>query len=45
MADAAAEYAKKENISNIVGSEFMLRITEDTVLSFPLSGEDRRERT
>jgi putative RecB family exonuclease len=43
MADAAAEYAKKENISNIVGSEFMLRITEDSVLSFPRSGEDRRE--
>ncbi len=43
IADAAAEYAKKENISNIVGSEFMLRITEDSVLSFPRSGEDRRE--
>ncbi len=43
IADAAAEYAKKENVSNIVGSEFMLRITEDTVLSFPRSGEDRRE--
>jgi putative RecB family exonuclease len=41
--EAAAEYAKKENISNIVGSEFMLRITEDTVLSFPRSGEESRE--
>lgn len=43
IADTAAEYAKEENVSNIVGSEFMLRITEDTVLYFPHSGEDGRE--
>jgi len=43
MVDAAAEYAKKENISNIVGSEFMLKVIENTKLVFPLTGEDGRE--
>lgn len=43
IADAAAEYAKKENISNIVGSEFMLKVIEETILNFPKAGEELRE--
>lgn len=43
MANAAAEYAKKENISNIVGSEFMLKVIEETVINFPKAGEELRE--
>jgi putative RecB family exonuclease len=43
IADAAVTYAKKEEISNITGSDFFLKITEETTLSFPHSGEDDRE--
>jgi putative RecB family exonuclease len=43
MADAAAEYAKKENIFNIVGSEFMLKVITETILNFPKAGEELRE--
>jgi putative RecB family exonuclease len=43
IADAAVMYAKKEGISNITGSDFLLKITEETTLSFPRSGEDDRE--
>jgi putative RecB family exonuclease len=43
IADAAVTYAKEEGISNITGSDFLLKITEETTLSFPRSGEDDRE--
>jgi putative RecB family exonuclease len=43
IADAAVTYAKKEEISNITGSDFLLKITKETTLSFPRSGEDDRE--
>lgn len=43
IADAAVTYAKKEGISNVTGSDFLLKITEETTLSFPRSGEDDRE--
>lgn len=43
IANAAETYAKKEGISNITGSDFFLKITEETTLSFPRSGEADRE--
>ncbi|MDP3112987.1 MAG: hypothetical protein Q8M71_12865, partial [Thermodesulfovibrionales bacterium] len=41
--DAAITYAKKEGVSQITGSDFALKITEEEVLSFPKSGEEGRE--
>lgn len=43
IADAAAAYAKKEGITNITGSDHVLKVIEETVLSFPKSGEEGRE--
>ena len=43
IADAAVKYAKKEGISNMTGSDFLLKITEETTLSFPRSGDVDRE--
>ena len=40
---AAITYAKKEGVSRITGSDFALKITEATGLSFPKSGEEGRE--
>lgn len=40
---AAVEYARREDITNITGRDFMLRITEENGLAFPRSGEERRE--
>jgi len=41
--DAAIKYAKKEGVSQITGSDFALKITEEEVLQFPKSGEEGRE--
>jgi len=43
VADAAASYAKEEGLTNITGSDYILRVTEETVFNFPRSGEERRE--
>jgi putative RecB family exonuclease len=43
IADAAASYAKKEGILNITGRDFILKVIEEVVLSFPKSGEEDRE--
>jgi len=41
--DAAVRYSKKEGVSNITGSDFMLKVIEETVLNFPKAGEEGRE--
>ena len=43
ISEAAAAYAKKEGITNIVGSDHMLKILEESVISFPGSGDEGRE--
>jgi len=43
IADAAVKYAKKEGISNMTGSDHIVKVIEETVLSFPKSGEEGRE--
>jgi len=43
ISDAAVEYSREKKMSNITGSDFMLKITEETGLAFPRSGEDDRE--
>lgn len=40
--DAAVEYARKEEITSITGSDFMLKVLEKTGLAFPCSGEEGR---
>ena len=41
--EAAIEYARREEITNITGSDFALRIIEGTEFVFPRSGEEGRE--
>jgi len=41
--DAAKTYAEKEGITNITGSDHVLKIVEKTVLQFLRSGEEGRE--
>jgi len=41
--EAAVEYTRREEITNISGSDFVIKVTENTALAFPLSGEDGRE--
>lgn len=41
--DAAITYAEKEGITNITGSDHVLKIVEKTVLQFLRSGEEGRE--
>ena len=41
--ETATKYAKEQGITNIIGSDFILKITENTVLSLPLAGEEGRE--
>ena len=41
--DAAIAYAEKEGVTNITGSEYILKIVEKTVLQFLHSGEEGRE--
>ncbi len=43
IADAAITYAKKNEISQISGSDYALKVTEEEVLSFPKSGDEGRE--
>ncbi|MBI4699155.1 MAG: PD-(D/E)XK nuclease family protein [Nitrospirae bacterium] len=43
IADAASKYAQKEGVSNITGSDFILKVIEENVLGFPRSGEEGRE--
>jgi putative RecB family exonuclease len=43
IGDAAASYAKKEGITNITGGDYILKVIEETILSFPKSGEEGRE--
>ncbi|MEK6527322.1 MAG: PD-(D/E)XK nuclease family protein, partial [Nitrospirota bacterium] len=43
ISEAAIEYAQKESITNITGSDFMLKVLEKTGLAFPCSGEEGRE--
>src|SRR4030042_3850393 len=42
IADAAVDYAKREGITNIIGSDCILKVIEETVHSFPKSGEEGR---
>jgi len=44
ISDAAFQYAKKEGVTSITGSEFALRITEEQVLQFLRSGEEGRDK-
>lgn len=41
--ETAIAYAKAHGISKITGSEFFLRISEQTDLQFPLAREEERE--
>lgn len=41
--ESAIEYARKEDITTIVGSDHSLRITEEETLQFPLVNEEGRE--
>jgi putative RecB family exonuclease len=41
--EAAVDYAKREGVAKIMGSDFALRITEEKVLQFLRAGEDGRE--
>jgi putative RecB family exonuclease len=41
--EAAVDYAKREGVSKIMGSDFALRITEEKVLQFLRAGEDGRK--
>jgi hypothetical protein len=41
--EAAIEYARNEEITTITGSEFNLRISEDTKFQFPRADEEGRE--
>lgn len=43
IADAAADYGKREGITNITGSDCILKVIEETVLSFPKVGEQGRD--
>lgn len=43
ISDAAVEYSRQKGITNITGSEFMLRISEDNILQFPRADEEGRE--
>lgn len=43
LAAAAAAYAKKEGITNITGSDYGLKVIEETVINFPKSGDDGRK--
>ena len=38
ISEAAIDYAKKENISNISGSDFILKIIENIILQFAALG-------
>jgi putative RecB family exonuclease len=41
--DAAVNYAKKEGVCTITGSDHLLRIVEDEILRFPLAKDEERE--
>jgi putative RecB family exonuclease len=41
--EAAVEYARREEITNITGSDFMLKVIEETIFNFPKAGEEGRE--
>jgi putative RecB family exonuclease len=43
VSQAAVEYAKKEEITNITGSDFILKVAEFTERCFPRSGQEGRE--
>src|SRR4030042_4728757 len=43
IAEAAVEYAGNEGITTITGSDFALRISEDTKFQFPRADEEGRE--
>ena len=43
LSDAAAEYAKREGVTNITGSDNILKITEERVYQFPRSDDEGRE--
>jgi len=42
--EATVEYARSRDITNITGSEYMLKILEDTVIQFPRAEEEGREK-
>ncbi len=42
IGDAAIKYAKKEDITTITGSDYLLKIAEDEVLQFPLTNDEER---
>lgn len=41
--EAAVQYARKNDITKISGSDFILKVTSENTLAFPKSGEDGRE--
>ena len=43
LIEDAVKYAKKECVSNITGSDCILKVIEETVLNFPKAGEDGRQ--
>jgi putative RecB family exonuclease len=43
ISDTAVSFAKKEGVSNISGRDFILKVIEAVVLSFPKSGDEGRE--
>lgn len=43
LVEAVVAYSKKEGITNITGSNSILKVIEQTILGFPKSGEDGRE--
>jgi len=43
VSQAAVEYAQKEEITSIDGSDFILKIRQDTDLDFPLAKDEDRE--
>ncbi len=43
ISDAVVEYSRQKGVTNITGSEFMLRISEDNVLQFPRADEEGRD--
>jgi len=41
--EAAVEYARKEGITSITGSDHLLKVSEEQVLQFPRAKEERRD--
>jgi putative RecB family exonuclease len=44
IADAAVKYAQRDGVTNITGSDFILKIIEESILNFPKAGEEGRNK-